>query len=65
MRNVIAWAKANPISIVAVVMVPVALGLLVFVQLSGSGFKEEIKDEQKWIRELKQGPTLLDIVTRA
>ena len=53
MRNVIAWAKANPISIVAVVMVPVALGLLVFVQLSGSGFKEEIKDEQKWIRELE------------
>lgn len=53
MRRAIMWAKANPITVIAVAMVPAAMVILVFVQLSGSTFKADIGDEQKSIKRLE------------
>jgi hypothetical protein len=52
MQNVLSWAKGNPISIVSIIVVIVAIGVLTWVHLDGRKFTGQMGAQQDNIKQI-------------
>lgn len=54
MQNLISWTKANPISLVSIFVALVAIGILAWVHLDGSAFRDDMGKQTAVMRDVEQ-----------